>query len=473
VKAESKTIPFHPGGRWRAVCAAVWSGLLAASCGHFDAFRSSGVGTSTLFRGESPVQVSKLNNGLTVIIHESHANPIVTLDVWVNTGSMNEPPEINGVSHFLEHMMFKGTRNRPVGKVDLEIEGVGGETNAGTSKDFTHYYVTIASDYVTTGLDVLSDVIMNSTLDPQEMERERQVILEEYRRKQDSPFSLAYDLICETAYRSGPYRASVLGTTETISNLTRAQMMDYYQRYYTPDNMALVVVGDIKTETLMPQIEQYFGRYRRAAKPFEQLNMQTRWAGTISRVVEKDLRDTYAVLAFPAPSIERPRDTVIMDVILGILGEGRSSRLYQTLREKKKLVSGVSAGYATPKKPGLFMIFATLEGKNLDAMREATLEEIRRLRTRNVGRRELAKVKKMYTNEFYFANETTNGQSDTLGLYYTLSGSEKYERNYLREIARVTTADVRRVARDYLDPDKVVMITLRPKSGNEKAGGGK
>jgi len=458
----------------RTALSVAWLALLATACSHFEGIVPRSIRIPMISRGESAViHVTKLDNGLTVLIRESHANPIVTMDVWVNAGSMNEPPELGGVSHFLEHMMFKGTKKRPVGTVDLAIEGVGGETNAGTSKDFTHYYVTIASEYVTTGLDVLSDVIVNSTLDSQELERERQVILEEYRRKQDSPMGLLYDLVCDTAYRTGPYKQSVLGTSETITNITRTRMMDYYQRYYTPDNMVLVVVGDVKTDSILPEIKRYFGRDRRTARPFDHPDIETRWGGPTSRMIEKDVRDTYTFLAFPAPSIARPRDTVIMDVLLNILGEGRSSRLYQTLREKKKLVSSVGASYGTPKKPGLFLIVATLEAKNLEAMREAALEEIQRICNQRVGRRELAKAKKMCTNDYYFATETTNGQSEMLGLYYTLSGSEKYERNYAREIARVTADDIRRVAREHLDPAKMAMVTLRPKGGGEKAGGGK
>jgi len=412
------------------------------------------------------VKVFKLDNGLTVLLKENHSNPIVTLDVWVNTGSMNEPPELNGVSHFLEHMMFKGTKRRPPGRIDLEIESVGGETNAATGKDFTHYYVTLASEYVTTGLDVLADVMMNSTLDAREMERERYVILEEFRRKQDSPFGYLYDVVCDLAYRSGPYKRSVLGTYETISNLTRAQLADYYRRYYTPDNMVLVVVGDINPETIIPQIKHYFGRFRRKKNPFPSADLQTRRSGAVQKVIEKDVRDTYTIMAFPAPSIARPYDTVVMDVILAILGEGRTSRLYRTLREEKKIVSSISAGYGTPKKPGLFMIFATLESENLDAVRAAVLDEIRRIRDRRVGRHELAKAKRILTNDYYYATETTNGQAESLGHYYIISGSEKYEAQYLSEVARVTAGDVRRVARRYLDPAKMVMVTLKPKAGS-------
>lgn len=418
------------------------------------------------------MQVFQLDNGLTVLLKENHANPIVTVDIWVGTGSMNEPAEINGMSHFLEHMMFKGTEKRPVGYIDREIESVGGETNAATSKDFTHYYVTVASEYVTTGLDVLADVMMNSTLDPGELERERQVILEEYRRKQDSPFGYLYDLLSETAYRVSPYRQSVLGTSETISSITRTQMMDYYRRYYTPDNMVLVVVGDVETKTILPQINRYFGPFRRKSNPYDHLNTQTRWGGPAEQVIEKDVRDTYSFLAFPAPGIANARETVIMDVLMTILGEGRSSRLYQKLREEKQLVSSISASYGTQTKPGLFIVLATLEARNLDAMRAATLEEIRRVRARRVGQRELAKAKKVLTNGYYFSNETTNGQSSSLGHFYTITGSPRYEARYLREIARVSAGDVRRVARKYLDPEKVVAVSLRPKTAGSPSRGG-
>lgn len=418
------------------------------------------------------MQVFKLDNGLTVLLKENHANPIVTVDVWVGTGSMNEPAEINGVSHFLEHMLFKGTEKRPVGYIDREIESIGGETNAATSKDFTHYYVTVASEYVTTGLDVLSDVMMNSTLDAKELERERQVILEEYRRKQDSPFGYLYDLLSEAAYRVGPYKQSVLGTSETISSITRTQMMDYYRRYYTPDNMVLVIVGDVEAETALPQIKRYFGRYRRQSKPFDHLNMQTRWAESSTRAIDKDVRDTYSFLAFPAPGVAKARETVIMDVLMTVLGEGRSSRLYQKLREEKQLVSSIGASYGTQEKPGLFMVFATLEAKNEEAMRAATLEEIRRIRGQLVGPRELAKAKKVITNGYYFSNETTNGQSSSLGHFYTITGGQEYEARYLREIARVSARDVRRVARKYLDPEKAIAVTLRPKTAGAPSGGG-
>jgi len=453
-------------GRFGGALAAAALALAAFACGRLEALR-----TALAPQGETPVQRTTLDNGLTILLKKDHSNPIVTLDVWVNTGSMNEPPHLNGISHFLEHMMFKGTKKRPVGKVDLDIETVGGETNAGTAQDFTHYYITVASDFVSTGLDVLSDVMMNSVIDAQELESERRVILEEIRRKMDSPFSYLYDEIHGAAFRAGPYKRTVLGTMETVSSITRAQMIDYYKRYYTPDNMVLVIVGDVQPASILPRVRQYFGRFRRTKAPFEdELDRTTRRAPKSTRITQKDVRDTYTVMAFPAPGIEAPRDTIIMDVVLTIVGEGRTSRLYQSLRERRKLVTSISAGYPTQKKPGLFLVFATHDAANFEKVGAAVLQEIEQVRNRRVGRRELAKAKKMRTNEYHFNNETTNGLSDSLGLFYTLTGSEEYERRYLGEIARVTADDVRRVAQKYLDPEKVVTLTLTPKSGGIAAG---
>ena len=186
------------------------------------------------------MQVHRLENGLTVIV-KNVPNKVVTLDAWINTGSANENDSLNGISHFLEHMMFKGTPRYGVGQLDQMIMNVGGVWNAGTSKDFTHYYVTVASPYFHTALDAISDMLQNALIDATEFDKERLVILEEYRRKQDDPSGVLFDELYELCYSEGPYRRSVIGTFESISKTTRDDMYDYYTRYYTPDNMVLML----------------------------------------------------------------------------------------------------------------------------------------------------------------------------------------------------------------------------------------
>jgi predicted Zn-dependent peptidase len=171
----------------------------------------------------------RLENGLTVIFKQV-PNKVVTLDVWVNTGSANEDDKLNGISHFLEHMMFKGTPKYGPGQLDKVIMSVGGVWNAGTSKDFTHYYVTVASPYFDRALDCISDMMQNALVDAAEFDKEKQVILEEYRRKQDSPYGVLFDELYETCFLSGPYKRSVLGSFESISALDRKDMYDYYER---------------------------------------------------------------------------------------------------------------------------------------------------------------------------------------------------------------------------------------------------
>ncbi|HRU55475.1 MAG TPA: pitrilysin family protein, partial [Candidatus Sumerlaeia bacterium] len=181
-----------------------------------------------------------LKNGMTVLILENPDSKVVTLDVWINTGSAFEPKDINGVSHFLEHMLFKGTEKRAVGEIDREIEAVGGLWNAGTSLEFTHYYLTVAAPYFQIGADALADVIANSKLESAEVERERQVILEEYHRQQDDPDNYLMTMVYWNSFESSPSRWPVLGTPDTINAITPERLRQYYHERYTPANMALV-----------------------------------------------------------------------------------------------------------------------------------------------------------------------------------------------------------------------------------------
>jgi zinc protease len=412
--------------------------------------------------GEEPVNKFVLDNGLTVLIRESHASPVVTLDIWVNTGSINEPRQINGVSHFLEHMMFKGTETHKVGEIDRIVEGVGGMWNAGTSKDFTHYYLTVGSPHTDVGLDVLADVMMHSSLDPGELEKERKVILEEYYRKQDNPGALLYEKIYDIAYASSPLKQPVLGVPDSISTITRQQMFDYYHRYYTPDNMALVVAGDVDTQTLLNKIRSTFDGFDRRFTPYTNPPIpEERNSGKLE-TISKEIKETYFALIFPGPSIQQPDDVYAMDLLLYVLGEGRSSRLQQEIKEKKRLVSTIGVTYPTHKLKGVFIVSATLKRENLDQTREAILAELEKARTKGVKRSELAKAKKLLTNVYYFSNETTAGQCASIGFYYTLSGDMAFEKNYLDNIRKQTVGDLRRVAKKYLRPDALDQVIIEP-----------
>ncbi len=403
-----------------------------------------------------------LDNGLPVLI-KTVPNKVVTLDVWVNTGSANEAPRINGISHFLEHMLFKGTPRYGPGELDKVIMSVGGVWNAGTSKDFTHYYVTVASPYFETALDCISDMIQNSLIDSKEFDQEKMVILEEYRRKQDNPFGLLYDELYEAAYEAGPYRQSVLGSFESISDLKRDDMYDYYRRYYTADNMVLLIVGDVDPAQCEPLVRKAFAGLATKGQPLADSPRDTLTGDPLLHRVRKDVNETYLGTAFSAPGMDRERDVIAMDIALTLLGDGASSRLYRILKEEKRLVNSVSAGYATHRYPGMAYIAATLSDADPEHVVTEATNIFRGLITNPPTEAEMNKARRVIRNGLLFGMETNTGQSSTIGYYYTITGSTQFLDNYLTQIDSITATDITNIANTYFTKDPITVI-VEPKS---------
>ncbi len=412
--------------------------------------------------GACPVKKFTLKNKLPVLICEEPESKVVTLDVWVNTGSADEPVRINGASHFLEHMLFKGTERRGVGEIDREIESVGGIWNAATSIEFTHFYLTVGTPFVNVGIDTLSDVITSATLNPIEVEKERQVILEEYYRQQDNPSEFlmckAYGLSFEKSQNKRP----VLGTPKTINAITRERLCDYYVRRYAPENMVLVVAGGVKAKTILPELEEKFGALGRVFKPNSHPVIKTVRRTGIRREFRKPVKESYIIIAFPAPDFSNPDEVSAADVLSYILGAGRSSRLYSRVKDKKRLVSSVGASFPTHRRDSLFLIYATFDCAKKGAVIDALLEEAKNLAEKRVSHAELEKAKRMITNQCAFSHETTAGKAAEIGFYYTLTGDTKFEETYLEKIAAVKAADIKRLAAKYLNPTKANIFIVKP-----------
>lgn len=390
----------------------------------------------------------QLDNGLTVLI-KPVKNKVVTLDMWVNTGSANETAPLNGISHFLEHMMFKGTPRYGPGELDKIIMGIGGVWNAGTSKDFTHYYVTVAAPYFNTALDCISDMMLNATIDSTEFDQEKMVILEEYRRKQDDPFGMLYDELYDRFFHSGPYKQSVLGSFESISNLDRDDMEDYYRRYYTADNMAFIIVGDVDPAQIEPAIRTAFAGATPNVRPIANAPRQTSYApGELIRI-QKDVRDSYLGAAFEAPPIADEKAVVAMDIALTILGDGVSSRLNRILKEEKRLVNSISAGFATHRYPGMAYIAATLSETDPALVIHEAAAQFRQLATNVPTDAEMAKARRVIRNGMLFGMETNTGQSSTIGYYHTLTGGTGFLDRYLETVDSITAQDVIDIANQY------------------------
>ncbi len=428
----------------------VFSGCIAEEPSK-PALKKEGLITRTVF-----------DNGLTLIVKEVHATPIVALDIFVGTGSLNEDDRINGISHFFEHMLFKGTEKRGVGQIDLEIDSVGGYNNAATSMDFTHYYVVVASQYFDVALDVVSDAIMNSAFDPVEIEKERMVILEEKRRSLDNPYHLMYNYLFETAFLNHPYRRTVLGTMESISGIKREDFLNYHEQYYVPNNVVVVIVGDINTEEVVSEVESAF-------KDFKPKNIsQTSYLKekpqnkTRRKILERDFEQTYMGIAFHGPSAES-RDIYTLDLIATILGEGRSSRLNLNIKEEKQLVTSINAYFLTLKEPSLFLITSTLKEENLEKAENEIIEEVLKLTKEPVPIEELEKAKKQLIIGYSYEMETNLQQARMLGYYQNIAGDYNFAINYPDGIKKVSQEDVIRVAQKYFGKENYSIVIIKPK----------
>ncbi|MFZ5993671.1 MAG: M16 family metallopeptidase [Thermodesulfobacteriota bacterium] len=403
----------------------------------------------------------QLDNSLTVIIKENHAAPVVAIQVWVKAGSVYETDNEAGITHFIEHMIFKGTARRGPGEIARAIEAVGGDINAYTSLDYTVYHVAIGSKFFDVGLDILSDAVLHSSFDSLEIEREKMVVLEEIRMRQDQPSVKLFEAVMAKAYTVSPYRRPVIGFPETVQPLTRDSILAYMKKRYTPSNLTVVVVGDVETADCVSRIKQAFSGMKGAAP--ESVSLEEPPQNEARAVLlEDEINESHLNICFPIPGFNDP-DSVALDVLASILGEGESSRLYQELRDRKNLVHGVAAYSFTPLGPGLFEVACSLDAEKSREAVKAALREIYRLRYDHVTEDELNKAKLNIESGFIYAQERVQGQARKLGYFETMAGDCREQANYLKKVAAVTPEDIRRVAEKYLHPERLTLGLLIPK----------
>ena len=407
----------------------------------------------------------KLDNGMTIILEENRSAPVVAVNVWVKTGSACETEGEYGLAHVHEHMVFKGTDKRAVGEIARVIEASGGDINAFTSFDETVYYVVIASRFMDTALDVLSDAMENSTFDPEELEKELEVVVEEIRRGEDSPGRNLSEKLFSTAFTRHPYGRPIIGTEAWVKAFNRKKVTDFYHKWYAPNNMALVVVGDFDTAKIEPRIEETFGKLRRRDLPECSIPDEPEQKGMKAFVIDKPLQEGYFSLAFHIPNA-KGEDTPAVDVLGNILGGGESSRLYRNIKEEKGLTSNVYSYAYTPMREGIFAVGGTLDpSESKEALREI-MKEVMRLKYEPVGDVELSKVKLNIESDAVYTKETMQGQAQKLGFFEIETGDFRYEDEYLDKVRKVTPEDIMRVANKYLTTDNLTAGFLLPTGQN-------
>ncbi|MGZ3513117.1 MAG: M16 family metallopeptidase [Thermodesulfobacteriota bacterium] len=423
------------------------------------------LGAVELSFSKDPLRQFTLDNGLKVILEENRSTPVVALQIWVKVGSADENDEEAGMCHFIEHMLFKGTEKRTVREGAKEIESLGGSINAYTSYDQTVYYVTLASRYADIGLDILSDAIQHSTFDRVEFEREREVILEEIRRAQDDPSRRLFRQTTAMFYRQHPYRRPVIGYVDTVRSIQRDQMVEFFKRWYAPDRMVLIGVGDFESGEMEKTIRELFRDYRPSSKSPSQRIKEPFPAEVRSIISYGNVKETYLHIAFPASSA-KDEDAPALDVISHILGGGEASRLVQKVKLERGLVHSIYASSYTPKDPGLFFIGATLPSENMERAIEAVLEEVSRLRREGVTAEELHRAKVNIESDLIYGRQTVQGRAGKIGNYELTADDFQFEKEYLRRVALLQNEDIQKISRKYFKSHQLTISVLAP---DEKA----
>ena len=401
----------------------------------------------------------QLKNGMKVLTVQSLKSPVVSVQMWVRTGSADENKKVQGISHFIEHLVFKGTEKFGLGQIAATVEGAGGELNAYTTFDQTVFYVTISRDYLSTGLEVISQMMGFPQFDAAEIDNEREVVIEEIKRGNDSLHRQASRALFETVYKKHPYGKPVIGYEEIIRKVTRKEILDYYHSRYVPKNMTLVVAGDFQQPDLKKQIDQLFGKFK--PYPLKKVTRAKELPQKRPRVQAQQtpFKEDLFYSAWPIPGV-RHKDIPALEVLGLILGQGESSRLNRALRLEKPLVNYAGASSFTPKDPGFFALSASLTMDKLAPSLATATEQILRLRTEAVTQEELVKAQTNLASEEAYSLETVDGLARKVGTYDLLFDNPDYQKKFLGAIQALTSADLKRVVEKYLRPSFLSAVLL-------------
>ena len=415
-----------------------------------------------------------LDNGLKVILLENPKAPLISFHVWYRVGSRNEEWGKTGLSHLLEHMMFKGTKKYGPEEYSRIIQENGGETNAFTSRDYTGYFATLSSDRVQVVMDLEADRMQNLNLRDEDFATERMVVMEERRqRTEDDPQAFLMEQLEAAAFQVHPYHWPIIGWMEDLMRITPEDLQKHYQTYYSPANAFVVAVGDFKKGEMLARIEKAFGGLPPGIAPRQDKPKDPRQAGERRITVKKEAQLPLLAMGYRIPNLQHP-DAYVLEVINAILSGGKSSRLHQKLVLEKQLVLEAEAENSLlSKDPALFHIYATpLPGKDLGEVEKALEEEIERLKREPVEARELEKVKNQLESAFIYSQDSLFFQAMLLARCEIAINWRIIDR-YVPLIQKVTPEAVQRVARQYLNPDNRtvgMLIPLQPRPGQEPPG---
>ncbi|MCU0788878.1 MAG: insulinase family protein, partial [Verrucomicrobia bacterium] len=407
-------------------------------------------------------QFTQLDNGLVIIVREDHSAPVVSAQAWCKAGSIHEGRWLGaGLSHVLEHMLFKGTTTRAAGRIDQEVQEAGGYMNAYTSFDRTVYHIDVPNTGATVAVDILCDIMQHASLPPDELAKELDVIRREMDMSQDDPGRRSSKRLFETTYTHSPYRFPIIGILDIFNELRAEDIRGYYQAQYVPNNTFFIVAGDVNSCEVVAQIRDAYRNSRNRALPPVVLPREPRQTAAREIIEEAPIELGHFHIAWHIPDLRHP-DVPMLDVLALLLGGGRSSRLFQQVRERHGLVHSVDAWTYNPGNPGIAGVSAVVDPDKFSEARDAILAEVRRMQDTPVSAQELSKAVKQFISGTLASRKTMQGQASDLGSNWLSANDLNFSERYLAAVHQVTPSDIQRVAREYLVSSNSTLYGLLP-----------
>jgi len=445
-----------------------------------------------------PARTLKLDSGLTLIHQQMSATPAVVADVWVKAGAMQEPEDAPGLAHFLEHMVFKGTARIGPGIFDQVIENRGGVSNAATSYDYAHFYINTAVHHLADTLPYLAQILLHPAIPEEEFLQEREVVMSEIRQVQDDPDWLGFSSLLENLYPDHPYGRSVLGTQAQVLTHTPQQMQSFHQQCYQPENMTVVLVGDITETEAIHLVSKSFVGFKKERSSEKKGRSHKQWVALSPHHLTPDngkknrkvplifpletirrkefkyprLEEARLMMAWLGPGVDRLSDAYALDLISVLLASGRTSRLVRELQQEQGLAYGVGSDFSLQQDSSLFTITAWLEPKYLNDVEFLIRDRLDTLRTTPILETELRSCQRQLCNDYAFSTETPSQLAGLYGYYNTVAQARQAV-SYPHRVRSLTAEEIQRVAGEYLHPDRYVVTQLKPlwRSGSGGMGG--
>ena len=426
------------------------------------------------------VEIYERENGHKIVLAHKEGE-LVNVSTWVKTGSINEDDTNNGISHFLEHLMFKGTHKHKAGYFDKTLEAKGAIVNAATWKDYTFYYVTLPKGEnckdLNLAIELHADMMLDPVLPEEEIgapfdlnnptvtdKRERHVVIEEIRMRKDQNWTKVYNACNHNMYKKHPYKRDVIGTPEIISQVTQEEIMNYYKTFYSPENMTTIIVGDYDKEKILAKVEKEFDFKGRPNAPKKVNEIDTSTEKTVVIENKAKINTSYLMIGYLGPKACQLKENIELDIIGIILGESTSSRLYQNLIEKQPepIFNMANAEHYQFKDGNNFFVQANFKPEKRELALELVKNEIKNLLNNKISKEELEKAKKKIKSRFAYAAETVSEIGENIGYYMTVCEDLKLVENYLKDLEEISIEDLENTIKKYLNLDNAVISILEP-----------